>query len=285
MALPFIVGLHQCSLTHGPDGRPQVEVVLRIRLPLAEFFDALLLSLADQRPLFQQSGYGTAQASPVPVKAGLQTGGHIGPMPKEDAPPYWKATSRAQPKRPSHPPKHAPKVDPTHEKLLAVLSQSASISDTAAVGAAATANDLPTPSIDEGSMMSTTQPGKSQSNRQAFGKVLAGHILPAGQESVLYWLGAGSWRLQTLPTVLGGGGQEQVVAQAMVGLVVQGGLGLQGLAAKCAFAKRGRKPRLPPVLGAWLALVRLHSREGGGILFVGGYGGPLLVVGHSVHVK
>ena len=210
MALPFIVGLHQCSLTHGPDGRPQVEVVLRIRLPLAEFFDALLLSLADQRPLFQQSGYGTAQASPVPVKAGLQTGGHIGPMPKEDAPPYWKATSRAQPKRPSHPPKHAPKVDPTHEKLLAVLSQSASISDTAAVGAAATANDLPTPSIDEGSMMSTTQPGKSQSNRQAFGKVLAGHILPAGQESVLYWLGAGSWRLQTLPTVLGGGGRNRL---------------------------------------------------------------------------
>ena len=62
MALPFIVGPHQCSLTHGPDGRPQVEIVLRMRLPLAEFFDALLLSLADQRPLFQQSGYGTAQA-------------------------------------------------------------------------------------------------------------------------------------------------------------------------------------------------------------------------------
>ena len=38
MALPFIVGPHQCSLTQGPEGRPQVEVVLRIRLPLAEFF-------------------------------------------------------------------------------------------------------------------------------------------------------------------------------------------------------------------------------------------------------
>ena len=60
MALPFIVGLHQCSLTKDPDGRPQVEVVLRIRLPLVEFFDALLLSLADQRPLFQQLGYGIA---------------------------------------------------------------------------------------------------------------------------------------------------------------------------------------------------------------------------------
>ena len=91
MALPFIVGPHQCSLTHGPDGRPQVEIVSRIRLPLAEFFDALLLSLADQRPLFQQSEYGTAQASPAPVTAGLQTGGHIGPMPREEAPPYWKA--------------------------------------------------------------------------------------------------------------------------------------------------------------------------------------------------
>ena len=70
MALPFIVGPHQCSLTHGPDGRPQVEVVLRIRLPLAEFFDALLLSLADQHPLFFQQGraracsdsYGSSQS-------------------------------------------------------------------------------------------------------------------------------------------------------------------------------------------------------------------------------
>ena len=68
MALPFIA--------HGPDGRPQVEVVLRLRLPLAEFFDALLLSLAEQRPLFQQSGYGTVTAPPAQVKAGLQTGGH-----------------------------------------------------------------------------------------------------------------------------------------------------------------------------------------------------------------
>ena len=57
MALPFIVGPHQCSLTQGPEGRPQVEVVLRIRLPLAEFFDALLLSLAEQHPLFQQTGH------------------------------------------------------------------------------------------------------------------------------------------------------------------------------------------------------------------------------------
>ena len=56
MALPFIVGPHQCSLTQGPDGRPQVEVVLRIRLPLAEFFDALLLTLAEQHPYFHREG-------------------------------------------------------------------------------------------------------------------------------------------------------------------------------------------------------------------------------------
>ena len=169
MALPFIVGPHQCSLTHGPDGRPQVEIVSRIRLPLAEFFDALLLSLADQRPLFQQSEYGTAQASPAPVTAGLQTGGHIGPTPREEAPPYRKVASCAQPKRsppgaPVRPPKHAPKVDPTHEKLLAVLSQATSIPDTAAVGAATTTQDLPTPNINAGRMLPTTESGEGQTD-------------------------------------------------------------------------------------------------------------------------
>ena len=72
MALPFIVGPHQCSLTQGPDGRPQVEVVLRIRLPLAEFFDALLLTLAEQHPLFPQGGHVLDPATIAPVKAGLQ---------------------------------------------------------------------------------------------------------------------------------------------------------------------------------------------------------------------
>ena len=67
MALPFIVGPHQCSLTQGPDGRPQVEVVLRIRLPLAEFFDALLLTLAEQRPLFPQGGHEPDPVSIAPV--------------------------------------------------------------------------------------------------------------------------------------------------------------------------------------------------------------------------
>ena len=85
MALPFIVGPHQFSLTHGPEGRPQVEVVLRLRLPLAEFFDALLLSLADQRPLFQQPGYVTAKAPTAPAKAGPQTFGYTSPIQREEA--------------------------------------------------------------------------------------------------------------------------------------------------------------------------------------------------------
>lgn len=55
MALPFIVGPHQCSLTHGPDGYPQVEITFRLKLPVAEFIDALLLTLAEQRPLFQDA--------------------------------------------------------------------------------------------------------------------------------------------------------------------------------------------------------------------------------------
>ena len=70
MALPFIVSPHQCSLTQGSEGRPQVEVVLRTRLPLAEFFDALLLSLAEQHPLFQRTGPEPAPTPAVPVKAG-----------------------------------------------------------------------------------------------------------------------------------------------------------------------------------------------------------------------
>ena len=97
MALPFIVG---------PISAPSLMALMAghkwklsrgyIQLPLAEFFDALLLSLADQRPLFQQSEYGTAQASLAPVTAGLQTGGHTGPMPRGEAPPYRKAASCAR---------------------------------------------------------------------------------------------------------------------------------------------------------------------------------------------
>ena len=143
MALPFIVGPHQCSLSQGPDVRPQVEVVLRIRLPLAEFFDALLLSLADQRPLFQQEGHEPAPTPIAPVKAGLQTTGHRSPPLKEEASPKRKTTGRTQPKRPVHPPKHDTPVDPTHEKLLAVLSHAARLPATDEGGAAMAAADFP----------------------------------------------------------------------------------------------------------------------------------------------
>ena len=168
MALPFIVGPHQCSLTHRPDGRPQVEIISRIRLPLAEFFDALLMSLADQRLLFPQPEFGTAQASMAPVTVGLQTSGQSCPMTREATPPHWKAASCAQPKRsppkvPGRPSRHAPKVDPAHEKLLAALSQASGIPDTEAVGAASTAQNLPAPNNNAGRMLS----GGSQHANQA----------------------------------------------------------------------------------------------------------------------
>ena len=166
---PTKVGPHQCSLTHGPDGRPQVEVVLRIRLPL-------LLSLADQHPLFQQVGREPTPASTAPVKAGLQTTGRRSPPLHEEASPKRKTTGRTQPKRPAHPPKQAATVDPTREKLLAVLSQSARFPDTAAVGAAMPATDLPPDSPGDEEMPPTMDPVEGRPPRQA-----ASSGLPAQQ--------------------------------------------------------------------------------------------------------
>ena len=166
MALPFIVGPHQCSLTQGPEGRPQVEVVLRIRLPLAEFFDALLLSLADQHPLFQQVRQEPAPTI-APVKAGLQATERRSPPLKEEASPKRKTTGRTQPKRPAHPPKHASTVDPTHEKLLAVLSHAARLPDTDEGGAAMAAADFPPASPGGTVMPPTTEPATGWPPRQA----------------------------------------------------------------------------------------------------------------------
>ena len=143
MALPFIVGPHQCSLTQGPDGRPQVEVVLRIRLPLAEFFDALLLTLAEQHPLFPQGGHEPDPASIAPVKAGLQATERRSPPLKEEASPKRKTAGRTQPKKPAHPPTQVTPADPTHEKLLAVLSQAAQLPDTEERGGVIAAADPP----------------------------------------------------------------------------------------------------------------------------------------------
>ena len=167
MALPFIVGPHQCSLTQGPDGRPQVEVVLRIRLPLAEFFDALLLSLADQHPLFQQVGQEPAPTPIAPVKAGLQATERRSPPLNEEASPKRKTTGRTQPKRPAHPPKHVTPVDPTHEKLLAVLSNAARLPDTDEGGAAMAAADFPPVSPGGMVMPPTTEPANGWPPRQA----------------------------------------------------------------------------------------------------------------------
>ena len=88
--------------------------------------------------------------------------------------PYWTAASGAQPKRappgvPKRSTKHAPKVDPTREKLLAALSQAKGVPDTAAVGPATTSNYTPTPSIDEGRWRTIPEPGEGQSGGQAAG--------------------------------------------------------------------------------------------------------------------
>ena len=130
MALPFIVGPHQCSLTQGPDGRPQVEVVLRVRLPLAEFFDALLLTLAEQHSLFPQGGRELNPAPIAPVKAGLLAKECGSPPAKEEASPKRKTAGRIQPKKPAQLSTQVPPPDPTHEKLLAVLSQAVQLPDT-----------------------------------------------------------------------------------------------------------------------------------------------------------
>ena len=61
MALPFIVGPHQCSLTQGPEGRPQVEVVLRIRPPLAEFLMLSSSHLRNSARCFSKQGRGLPQ--------------------------------------------------------------------------------------------------------------------------------------------------------------------------------------------------------------------------------
>ena len=143
MALPFIVGPHQCSLTQGPDGRPQVEVVLRIRLPLAEFFDALLLTLAEQHPLFPQGGRELNPATIAPVKAGLLAKERSSPPAKEEASPKRKTAGRIQPKKPAHPSMQVPPADPTHEKLLAVLSQAVQLPDTEERGGATASADPP----------------------------------------------------------------------------------------------------------------------------------------------
>ena len=175
MALPFIVAPHQCSLTQGPEGRPQIEVVLRIRLPLAEFFDALLLSLAEQRPLFQQTGPEPAPTPATPVKAGLQTMGYRSPAQKEEASPKRKTTGRAHPKKPVHPPRQDAPADPTHEKLLAVLSNAARLPDAVAGGTTMACADSPSVGPGDTNMPPTAESTAGWPPRQATSSHLPAH--------------------------------------------------------------------------------------------------------------
>lgn len=63
---------------------------------------------------------------------------------------------------------HAPKVDPTHEKLLA-LSQATNFPDTAAVGSTASSQYTSTPSMEEGRRLAITEPREGRSDGQASG--------------------------------------------------------------------------------------------------------------------
>ena len=66
-----------------------------------------------------------------------------------------------------HPPKHATPVDPTHEKLLAVLSHAARLPDTDEGGAAMAAADFPPASPGGMVMPPTTEPATGWPPRQA----------------------------------------------------------------------------------------------------------------------
>ena len=185
MALPFIVGPHQCHLIHGPDGRPQVEVVFRLRLPLAEFFDALLLSLADQRPLFPLSESGTVAAPPGLTKKGQQPIGQPGLLPRETAaasrvPARGAQPKGSSPKVPKRSTEHPPKIDPTHEKLLAALSQAQSAADPCADMPTTSDRRAPTPNSVEGGKNVPSMPRPNLPDSQATGSNSKGQRSPEG---------------------------------------------------------------------------------------------------------
>ena len=82
-------------------------------------------------------------ATIAPVKAGLLTKERSSPPVKEEASPKRKTAGRIQPKKPAHPPLQVTPADPTHEKLLAVLSQAAQLPDTVGRGGATASADPP----------------------------------------------------------------------------------------------------------------------------------------------
>ena len=143
MALPFIVGPHQCSLAHGPEGYPQVEVTF-LRLPIAEFIDAMLLSLAEHRPLAQHTGKGaetgsTSRSAKVSSASGgkarakvLSLEGMLHVQLKSVAQELMLRREAIMPRVPNRHSKPALDADPTHAKLLATLSSAAAMPEVTA---------------------------------------------------------------------------------------------------------------------------------------------------------
>ena len=83
--------------------------------------------------------------------------GHRSPSQKEEASPKRKMTGRTHPKKPAHPPRHDTPADPTHEKLLAVLSHAARLPDTGEGGAAMAVADFPSAGPGDTMMPPTTE--------------------------------------------------------------------------------------------------------------------------------
>ena len=180
MALPFIVGPHQCSLTHGPEGYPQVEVTFRLRLPIAEFIDAILLSLAEQRPLFQQTSQTATSVAPTPVitgspagrvrsmNKGMEAGGGTSSTTQAcDAGPHPKDAKRQAPSAPIRYTKRTPDVDPTRAKLLATLSRAVAVPEATAPKPNADWTHPTSPSNEETRHGATTKPQATPFSRQA----------------------------------------------------------------------------------------------------------------------
>lgn len=143
MALPFIVGPRQFTLTHGPEGYPQVEVTLRLRLPVAEFIDAILLSTTEQQSVAWQPGKGANCGRTTTAKAepsfSARKGGSKSAEARGDAQRAGKESSASAslpkvcdsaPRTPNRYTKQTPAVDPAHARLLKALSTTQAMHET-----------------------------------------------------------------------------------------------------------------------------------------------------------
>ena len=135
----------------------------------------LLLSLAEQHPLFQKTGPEPAPTPATPVKAGLQTKGYRSPAQKEETSPKRKTTGRAYPKKPVHPLRQDTPADPTHEKLLAVLSNAARLPDAGEGGTTMACADSPSADPGDTNMPPTAESAAGWPPRQATSSHLPAH--------------------------------------------------------------------------------------------------------------